>query len=490
MSLGLEREIIDKKTYDQNVGALRGVGITLPRIGDLVDPVQQLGDTTAKLASVDPDAPDPNNLFRIHWFNDAERKGVAEVPEHIVLGSELTGVEAKIIVVLGNRFPMIRAHKLLAAYGCLVPKLLSGKFNAAKQRAVWPSTGNYCRGGIALSRILGCRGVAVLPEGMSAERFRWLEKWSKDPSDIIRTPGTESNIKEIYDVCHRLSQDPDNVILNQFSEFGNYIIHRAVTGRALEHVFNVVRGDSELKARAYVSASGSGGTLAAGDYLKEVLGLNICVVEALGCPTLLYNGYGEHNIQGIGDKHVPFIHNVMNTDFVIGVSDQASDSLSVLFNTTVGRKYLADRIGMDQQRLASLGDLGYSAIANILGAVKYAKYMNLGSSDAVLTVATDGAELYATELGMLEKRFAGRNFDTLNAAEVFGRYLLGTATDHMIELDRISRERIFNLGYFTWVEQQNVSIEDFDARRDPSYWDRLMDMIPIWDKMISTFNVS
>ena len=167
----------------------------------------------------------------------------------------------------------------------------------------------------------------------------------------------------------------------------------------------------------------------------------------------------------------------MNTNFVIGVSDQASDSLSVLFNTTVGRKYLADRIGMDQQSLASLGDLGYSAIANILGAVKYAKYMNLGSSDAVLTVATDGAELYSTELVKLEKRFAGKNFDTLNAAEVFGRYMLGTSTDHMIELDRISKERIFNLGYFTWVEQQDVSIEDFDARRDPSYWDQLMDMI-------------
>ena len=490
MSLGLEREIIDKKIYDQNVEMLRGGGITLPRIRDLIDPVRQLGDTTAKLTSVDPDSPDPNNLFRIHWFNDADRRGVVEVPEHIVLGSEFTGVDAKIIVVLGNRFPMIRAHKLLAAYGCLVPKLLSGIFNATKQRAVWPSTGNYCRGGIALSRILGCRGVAVLPEGMSAERFRWLEKWTTDPSDIIRTPGTESNIKEIYDVCHELTQDPDNVILNQFSEFGNYIIHRAVTGPALEHVFNVVRSDSELKARAYVSASGSGGTLAAGDYLKEVLGLDICVVEALECPTLLYNGYGEHNIQGIGDKHVPLIHNVMNTDLVIGVSDQASDSLSVLFNTTVGRKYLADRTGLDQQSLASLGDLGYSAIANILGAVKYAKYMNLSSGDAVITVATDGAELYATELVMLERRFAGKNFDALNAAEVFGRYLLGTVTDHMVELDRISRERIFNLGYFTWVEQQNVPIEDFDARRDLSYWDRLMDMIPIWDDMISSFNES
>ncbi|MBM10450.1 MAG: pyridoxal-5'-phosphate-dependent protein subunit beta [Magnetovibrio sp.] len=490
MSLGLEREIVDQTTYDQNVETLRGMGIILPRIGYLADPVQQPGETIENLSSISPDAPDPGNLFRIHWFNNEHRKELVEIPEHIVLGTELTGVEAKIIVLFGNRFPMIRAHKLLAAYGCLVPKLLSGKFNVAEQCAVWPSTGNYCRGGIALSRILGCRGIAVLPEGMSDERFRWLENWSTDPSDIIRTPGTESNVKEIYDVCHKLSQDPNNVILNQFSEFGNYVIHRAVTGPALEHVFNFISESTPLHARAYVSASGSGGTLAAGDYLKERLDVDICVVEAIECPTLLYNGYGDHNIQGIGDKHVPFIHNVLNMDFVIGVSDRASDGLSLLFNTTVGRKYLAERTGMDQQRIASLGDLGYSAIANILGAVKYAKYMNLGPNDAVLTVATDGAELYATELGVLEKQFAGNKFDKLNAAEVFGRYLLGVTTDHMIELDRIGRERIFNLGYFTWVEQQSVSIEDFDSRRDPKYWDRLMEMVPIWDDMISTFNAS
>ena len=442
------------------------------------------------MATVDPDIADPRNLFRVHWHNAMDRRGLVDVPEHLVLGPELTGVDAKIVVALGNRFPMIHTHKVLAAYGCLVPRLLSGKFDAARHRAVWPSTGNYCRGGVAISRILGCRSIAVLPEGMSEERFRWLDEWTLDSNDILRTPGTESNVKEIYDACHQLAKDPDNVILNQFSEFGNYIIHRAVTGPALERIFKSVNAAGDLKARAYVSASGSAGTLAAGDYLKGALGSQICVVEALECPTLLYNGYGEHNIQGIGDKHVPLIHNVMNTDFVIGVSDAASDNLNLLFNTTVGRRYLAQRAGLGQESLASLGDLGLSSIANILGAIKYAKYMGLGASDVVLTIATDGADMYATELVHTEQGLPGGQCSELTAAEIYGRWLLGAATDHTIELDRAGRERMFNLGYYTWVEQQGVSLDDFDARRDQDHWDSLMGLVDVWDRMIDTFNTA
>ena len=486
MTVGLETEIADQAVYDRNRQRLADAEVVLPRIADLANPVVRLTGKAGELAGTDPDSAGAANLFRVHWYNDADRRGLAAVPDHIVLDSELTGIDAKIVIILGNRFPMIRAHKVLPAYGCLVPRLMSGTFDASRHRAVWPSTGNYCRGGVAISRILGCRGVAVLPEGMSAERFTWLENWVADPGDIIRTPGTESNVKEIYDACHRLAADPNNVILNQFAEFGNYIVHRAVTGPALETVFNVVKGDSDLKARAFVAASGSAGTLAAGDHLKETFGADICVVEALECPTLLYNGYGEHNIQGIGDKHVPFIHNVMNTDFVIGVSDRASDHLNMLFNTTVGRDYLRGRTGLRQEQLAALGDLGLSSIANILGAIKYAKYMELGAEDAVLTVATDGAEMYGTELDRTESTL-GR-FDSLAAAEVFGRYLLAAATDHTLELDRAGRERIFNLGYYTWVEQQGVALFDFDARRDLAYWDGLMEMVPVWDGMIDAFN--
>jgi cysteine synthase A len=383
---------------------------------------------------------------------------------------------------------MIHAHKVLAAYSCLVPRLVTGQFDPTRHRAVWPSTGNYCRGGVAISRILGCRGVAVLPEGMSRERFEWLERWVADPGDIIRTPGTESNVKEIYDACAELSKDADNVIINQFSEFGNYIAHRTITGPALERLFESVRGEGGLRARAFVSASGSAGTLAAGDHLKARLGASICAVEAVECPTLLYNGFGEHNIQGIGDKHVPYIHNVMNTDFVAGVSDAATDCVSLVFNSETGRAYLRDRKGVDGRLVAELGHLGLSSIANIIGAVKLAKYLGLGPEDAVITVATDGAPLYATEHGISTDKYFGGRFDGVDAAEVFGRYLLGAATDHLLELSLRDRERIFNLGYYTWVEQQGVSVADFEERRGQAFWDAMVEHVPVWDALIDDFN--
>ena len=205
---------------------------------------------------------------------------------------------------------------------------------------MWPSTGNYCRGGVAISRLMGCRGVAVLPEGMSRERFDWLDRWVVDPGDIVRTPGTESNVKEIYDACKELAADPDNVILNQFSEFGNhlvhYLVHRARRWSGCSS--RCASGTPGLRLRAFVSATGSAGTIAAGDYLKERFGSLIVAVEALECPTLLCNGFGEHNIQGIGDKHIPLIHNVMNTDVALAVSDRATDRLGVLFGTDAGRR--------------------------------------------------------------------------------------------------------------------------------------------------------
>ena len=490
MTPGLEREIVDRDGYGRNVAHLRALGVELPRIADLADPPSRLAARAEAIAGVDPDRADARNLFRVHWHNGADRRSLAEVPAHIVLHEALTGVQAKIIVALGNRFPMIDAHKVLAAYGCLIPRLLSGAFDVTRHRAVWPSTGNYCRGGVAISRLLGCRSVAVLPEGMSRERFDWLEDWVVDPGDIHRTPGTESNVKEIYDACRVLARDERNLILNQFSEYGNYIVHRAVTGPALERIFAAHDEDGSKTAHAFVCASGSAGTLAAGDWLKRSLGTRTCVVEALECPTLLYNGYGEHNIQGIGDKHVPLIHNVMGTDFVIGVSDRGSDALNVVFNTVAGRAYLSRHRHVGQQSLGSLDDLGLSSIANILGAIKYAKYMGLGADDIVLTVATDGAAMYRSEIEIARAaRFAGE-FSEIEAAEAFGQYLLGAGIDHVSELTRFDRERIFNLGYYTWVEQQGTDLAQFDLRRDQSFWDGLMELVTVWDGMIEELNAA
>lgn len=464
---------------------LRASSVQLPQLAQLADPSRIPSEISTALTQVDPDAAHPLNLWRVHWFNDASRRAVQSVPAHLVLGPEVTGVDAPIVVLLGSRFPMIAAHKVLAAYGCLVPRLVSGEFDPSKHRALWPSTGNYCRGGVAISRILGCRGVAILPAGMSAERFNWLSRWVIDDSDIVRTPGTESNVKEIYDKCNELRRDPGNVILNQFSEYGNYLVHFHCTGRAAEQA---ALSHSGLEVAAFVSATGSAGTIGAGDYLKERYGARIVAVEATECPTLLRNGFGEHNIQGIGDKHVPLIHNVMNTDLVVAISDRSTDGLHFLFQHPQGQRYLAERRKFSPELLCSLAGLGFSGICNVLAAIKTARYLRLSSSQAVVTVATDSAAMYGSELAKYEQRHHPHGFDQVSAAELFGQHVLGVRTDDMLELTLRDRDRIFNLGYFTWVEQQGIPLADFEARRHQRFWRALRGHVAQWDAAIATMN--
>jgi len=482
---GLATEVVDEAVYERAVRRFREQRIVMPTFGQLADP------TTIPAAAADdadPDSPDPRNLFRVHWHNGADRRSRVAVPVHVVLPRSLTGVDAPIIVVLADRFPMIASHKVLAAYACLAPRIVTGQFDPTTQRAIWPSTGNYCRGGVAISRIMGCRGVAVLPEGMSRERFQWLEGWVADPADIIRTPGTESNVKEIYDRCAELAREPDAVIFNQFAEFPNHLGHYMVTGRALQTVLESVNLDRRpLRPFAFVSASGSAGTLGAGDWLKEQLGTKTVAVEALECPTMLENGFGEHNIQGIGDKHIPLIHNVMSTDYVVAVSDKSTDRLNVLFNTDVGRAELARR-GVPQAVIATLASFGVSSICNVLAAIKLAKQAGLGPDDAIITVATDGARMYGTEVERVLAHDFGGTFDAPVAAATAGEHLYGAAADHVVELTNEDRRRIFNLGYYTWVEQQGVTFDDFVARREQSYWTQLRGLMPRWDALIGEFN--
>jgi cysteine synthase len=488
-SLGLEQHIADGGVYQNTVERFRQAQILLPTFAQLAAPHTIPAPLREALARVKPDSADPLNLFRVHWYNDPHRTGQAEVPGHVVLPAGLTGAGATIVVALGDLFPLIGAHKVLAAYGCLAPRVITGQFDPTRHRAVWPSTGNYCRGGVAISRLMGCRGVAVLPEGMSRERFSWLEDWVADPGDIIRTPGTESNVKEIYDKCAELSADPGNVIFNQFSEFGNHLVHYRCTGTALAAVFEsmsaVTRG---LRLAAFVSASGSAGTLGAGDYLKERYGSKIVAVEALECPTMLSNGFGEHNIQGIGDKHIPLIHNVMNTDLVTAVSDRATDHLALVFGTSAGHEYLRGSRKVPQAVLGALPAFGLSSICNVVAAVKTAKYLRLEPQDVIITVATDGAGMYQSERQRIAARDFPGGFTAMDAAEAFGRWMLGAGTSDLLETRLTDRDRIFNLGYYTWVEQQGVSLPDFMARRDQRFWTGLRDLLPAWDDMIGEFN--
>ncbi len=486
--LGLASTVLDPVAVDHAVERFAQQGIVLPTFAQLADPATIPADVDTHLTDVDPGAADPANLFRCHWHNHLGSRAITARPDHVVLPESFTGVPAPIVVLFGDRFPMIDAHKVLAAYACLAARVVTGQFDPTRHRAIWPSTGNYARGGVAISRIMGCRGVAVLPENMSRERFEWLDRWVADPADIIRTPGSESNVKEIYDACAELSADPTNVVLNQFCEFANYLVHRSVTATAFESVVDAFRAHRpELTPAAFVSATGSAGTIGAGDELKARYGLKVVAVEALECPTMLRNGYGEHNIQGIGDKHIPLIHNVMGTDLVVGISDRSTDALGLAFATDEGRALLAER-GVPAELVGALEHFGLSSICNVLAAIATARRLHLGPTDVVLTVATDGAQLYASERAALLARDHADGYRPVDAAEALGRHLDGTSTADVLELDRDGRDRIFNLGYFTWVEQQGVELDVFEARRSQSFWDDLVEYVDVWDALIGEFN--
>jgi cysteine synthase A len=489
VTLLINPEIIDKSTRARAVAELRERGVVLPTFSQIAHPPTRIpSSVSVRLNDIGIDDPCPENLWRIHWYNVPDQKDRADVPGYIVLTKAITGVDAPILVLLGSRFPMIHTHKVLPAYSALVSHLVTGRFDSEIHKAVWPSTGNYCRGGITVSRILGCRGVAVLPAGMSRERFEWLDRWVVQPDDIIRTPGTESNVKEIYDKCAELRRDPQNLILNQFSEFSNYLIHHAATGRAVGKAFQAINSNWAHRLTAFVSATGSAGTIAAGDYHKTEFGTKIAAVEALECPTMLDNGFGEHNIQGIGDKHIPLIHNVMNTDMVIGVYDEVTNRLNLLFGAEIGREYLLRRRNFDASLVAALADVGLSSFTNIVAAIKLAKQMRYGPEDVIATVATDSGSLYESERkGYLSKHYRD-GFDEVNAAELFGASLLSVATDHVVELTEACRRRIFNLGYYTWVEQQGISLEDFESRRSQSFWAGISGRLVEWDSLIEDFN--
>jgi cysteine synthase len=427
---------------------------------------------------------DPLNLFRITWKNEPTPHGGGFGPVNwIELPSELTGVDAKIVMLIGKWFPT-GAHKVGAAFGCLVPRLVTGQFDPATQKAVWPSTGNYCRGGAYDSNLLACESVAILPEGMSAERFHWLESVA---GEIIKTPGTESNVKEIFDKCNELRQSgEDLVIFNQFDEFGNYLWHYTITGPAMVEALDAAMVPGET-FRGVALATGSAGTIASGDYLKQKYpGVVIGAAEATQCPTILYNGFGEHRIEGIGDKHIPWIHNVKNTDMAIGVDDEATISLTRLFNEPAGKAYLVDQ-GVKPELVEQLSLFGISCIGNMVATIKMAKHYEMGSGDVLVTVGTDSMEMYESRL--VELNDERGEFTPLDAAAAFHRYMLGAGLDHVQELGYYDKKRIHNLKYYTWVEQQGKTYEEIQAQwYDPDYWTGIQGMVDPIDELIEQFN--
>ncbi len=461
----------------------REKGIVLPTFEQLKNPQNLSKEIQDRMAKAGLNDINPINLYRINWRNDVKTGRIGGI-NYVELPSSITGIKARVVGLVGRHFPT-GAHKVGASFGCLVPYLVTGRFNPEYHKAVWPSTGNYCRGGVFDSALLGVEGVAILPEEMSKERFAWLKEMG---AEVFATYGCESNVKEIYDKCHELEATSDQYfIFNQFAQFGNPAWHYNVTGYTIHQLFNQLNTDGKLRFRGYVSATGSAGTIGAGDYLKTIFPTSkVIASEALQCPTLLLNGYGGHRIEGIGDKHIPWIHNVKNTDYVAAIDDEHPMKLLRVFNEEKGKEFLAKN-GTSAEDIAKLSNLGISSIANSLSAVKFAKYNELTENDVVFTIFTDSIDMYNSRLEELTEE---RGAYTVQQAEIdWSVSMQNQNYENLKELTYMDRKAIHNLKYFTWVEQQGKDVAELNAQwYDDEYWNTRFTTVDEWDKLINEFN--
>lgn len=473
---------INKEVRTRTIKRCHKLGITIPTFKQLINPETIPADITKKLKNVGLWDINPLNLFRITWKNDMN-SGLFGRVNYIEIPSVITGVEARIFGIIGKYFPT-GAHKVGAAFGCLVPRLVSGEFDPEHHKAVWPSTGNYCRGGAFDCCLLGCTPIAILPEEMSKERFAWLKEIG---AEVIATPGGESNVKEIYDKCWELKNDPKNIIFNQFEEFGNPIFHYNVTGRAIQEAYQTSIKTDNTRLSAFISATGSGGTIAAGDYLKKHNpNLKIVAAEALQCPTLFMNGFGSHRIEGIGDKHVPWVHNVRNTDAVTAIDDADCMRILRLFNEDAGQVFLRSQ-GVADADIENLKLLGISSICNLLSAIKTAKYFEMDKNDIIFTPFTDSVDMYLSRLEELQEEEG--DYNNLTASADLSASLHHQGIDYYKELSYYDRKALHDLKYFTWVEQQGKTYEELNEQWDPEYWRSLFeDEMEEFDRLIEEFN--
>ena len=477
---------INKEGLAHNIQKAKENNIIIPTFAQMQNPELIPEQIKAKLTNVGLWDVNPLNLFRITWKNEPKETGglYQKVPNYIEFPSELTGVKARIVAMVGKWFPT-GCHKVGSSFVCLFPRLVTGQFDATYHHAVWPSTGNYCRGGAFNSKLLACDSVAILPAEMSKERFDWLKSIA---GQVIATPGCESNVKEIFDKTWELKQDPTMMIFNQFEEMGNPVWHYNVTGEALSTVYESIRRpDDRLFGCAFTS--GSAGTMSAGDYLKDHYPtVKVAVGEALQCPTILNNGFGGHRIEGIGDKHIPWIHNVKNTDMAIAIDDEDSQRLLRLFNKEDGKKYLRETLGLSDELVEKLSWLGISGIANLLCCIKMSKYYELTENDVVMTVLTDSAVMYQSRINELDEMHGA--YDVREAALDHNIHMLGLKTDNLMELTYADRKRIHNLKYYTWVEQQARDVHDLNALwyDTKGTWDAVHAQAKEMDELINEFN--
>lgn len=437
-----------------------------PTFAEMRDPKQMDARTRERARAARTEGPlDPVNLFNITWKPDGE------AVSHVVLPRALTGVDAPIAVMSGRHFPT-GSHKVGPAYSCLVEKQLLGAMQPGAHTAVWPSTGNYGIGGAWVGPRMGYRSLVVLPEGMSAERFERIRGYG---AEVVATPGTESNVKEIFDKVHELRRNPENRVLEQFSELGNYRFHYEVTGNAAAEL---AKSLGHARVAAFVSAMGSAGTIAAGDRLKQLFDTRIVGLEPVQCPTLFNVGFGAHAIEGIGDKHVTWIHNVLNMDALFCIDDQ--DCLEGLQVINEGAELLEAEGVKEARALSAL--FGISGVCNVLGAIKAARHYALGPKELVVTVATDSFDRYPSVMRRLTQEKGPQTRDV--ALRRLERIFRGARCDYVLDGTREVRRRWHHQKYFTWVEQQGKTVEQLRAQESPEFWLAEQQQVAALDKKI------
>lgn len=451
-----------------------------PTFAEMQDPTKIPSDIRNKaLAAKQTDPLNPINLYNITWKNAQNRVN------YVVLPKELTGIEANIIVLYGKEFPT-GSHKVGPTYSIAMEKQLAGEIEPGRDTLVWPSTGNFGIGGAWVGPRLGYDSLVLLPEMMSQERF---DKITSYGAKYIKTVGCESNVKEIYDKTKELSAaDVKNKILNQFQEFGNYRFHYAVTGNSIAEAVKELaeRGHGNGRVAAFVSAMGSSGTIAAGDRIKQVFSEAKTIgLEPIQCSTMYNNGYGGHDIQGIGDKHVTWVHNVLNMDAIICIDDIECKKGLQLLTEEIGMKVLEERYGVAREILEPLSQIfGISGICNVLGAIKTAKYYEFGKRENIVTVATDSLDRYPSVLQELTKKYG--QMDEVEAAVRTVSIFHNAKLDWIKEATMDVKKSWLNLKYYTWVEQQGKTVDELNAQRDPEFWLAHQEKISDIDKQILT----
>jgi len=426
---------------------------------ELIDP--KIREKALKAKYEDP--LDPINFYNISWKDENN-----EI-RYYVLPKELTCIDANVVVLYGKDFPT-GSHKVGATYSILMEKVLRNEVDPFKNTLVWPSTGNYGIGGAWVGCRMGFDSLVLLPELMSKERFDIIKSYG---ARVIATPGCESNVKEIYDKAKEIKAgDPENVrILNQFEEMGNYRFHYYVTGNTMVELAKILEsegiGDGSVKA--VVSSMGSSGTIACGDRLKEVFPECLIVgSEPIKCPTLMENGYGGHDIQGIGDKHVTWIHNVMNMDAMVAIDDIESKKGLQMLTEETGKQYLKS-LGITEEQVDEMAQIfGISGVCNVLSSIKVAKYYDLTSEDTIFTIATDNIERYHSVMTELDNQYG--KMDTCEAKVRHESIFKGVKTDWVQEGTYRQRKTWHNLKYYTWVEQQGKTVEELNYSKTKKFW--------------------